>query len=221
MPFSPEPEVVLCNALKDPYNTIVAAARTCYSSRVVTPDDVDKDDKSREVRDRIYESIYQAGHHTTIQHPTFQFVLRRVSRQFLWSFLHAHPYYNSEQVSQRYVEVKPQNFATPPMSDASREIYRATVKEMMDAYFALSEILLPDIEREESPPLYPAHEARTGEMGVRDPQAGDGGGAVRPPGRHARALYHTRSAASRSTGLPPARGSSTRPPRRASSSRRW
>ncbi|HZN62747.1 MAG TPA: FAD-dependent thymidylate synthase [Planctomycetota bacterium] len=155
MPFAPEPEVVLCNALKDPYNTIVAAARTCYSSKVVTPEDVDKDDRSREIRDRIYDSIYQAGHHTTIQHPTFQFVLRRVSRQFLWSFLHAHPYYNSEQVSQRYVEVKPQNFATPPLSDASREVYRATVKEMMDSYFALMEILGPDVEREYYR-LYPA-----------------------------------------------------------------
>jgi flavin-dependent thymidylate synthase len=155
MPFAPEPEVVLCNALKDPYNTIVAAARTCYSGRVVTPEDVDKDDKSRATRDRIYDSIYQAGHHTTIQHPTFQFVLRRVSRQFLWSFLHAHPYYNSEQVSQRYVEVKPQNFATPPMSDASREVFRGAVGEMMDAYFALMEILLPDVEREYYK-IYPA-----------------------------------------------------------------
>jgi len=155
MPFNPEPEVVLANSLKDPYNTVVAAARTCYSSKVVTPEDVDRDDKSREMRDRIYESIYQAGHHTTIQHPTFQFVLRRVSRQFLWSFLHAHPYYNSEQVSQRYVEVKPQNFATPPMSDASRETYAATVREMMDAYFALMKILQADVEREYYK-IYPA-----------------------------------------------------------------
>ena len=67
--------------------------------------DVSKDDKSRELRDRIYDGIYDAGHHTTIQHPTFVFTLRKVSRQFIWSFLHAHPFYNSEQVSQRYVEV--------------------------------------------------------------------------------------------------------------------
>jgi len=155
MSFDPDPDVVLCNTFKDPYNTIVAAARTCYSAKVVTPGDVDRDDKSRAMRDRIYDSIYQAGHHTTIQHPTFQFILRRVSRQFLWSFLHAHPYYNSEQVSQRYVEVKPQNFATPPMSDASREIFRAAVKEMMGAYFTLMELLGPDVEREYYA-IYPA-----------------------------------------------------------------
>ena len=121
--LDPEPDVRLANTFKDPFNTIVAAARTCYSSRVVTPQDVDKDEKARELRDRIYESIYEAGHHTTIQHPTFQFVLQKVSRQFLWSFLHAHPFYNSEQVSQRYVEVKPGNFTTPPLEGAARERY--------------------------------------------------------------------------------------------------
>jgi flavin-dependent thymidylate synthase len=190
MSFSPEPEVVLCNSLKDPYNTIVAAARTCYSSRVVTPDDVDKDDKSRETRDRIYDSIYQAGHHTTIQHPTFQFVLRRVSRHFLWSFLHAHPYYNSEQVSQRYVEVKPQNFATPPMSDASREIFRATVRGMMDAYFRLMELLLPDVEREYYR-IYPARKREPGkwESGIHK-RVMEAARYVLPVATHAH-LYHT------------------------------
>ncbi|PIQ84579.1 MAG: thymidylate synthase, partial [Candidatus Omnitrophica bacterium CG11_big_fil_rev_8_21_14_0_20_63_9] len=89
--ITPEPVVRLENYFQEPYNMAVATARTCYSSKVITPEDVGRDDKSREQRDRIAESIYKAGHHTTIQHPTFQFVLERVSRQFLWSFLHAHP----------------------------------------------------------------------------------------------------------------------------------
>src|SRR5688572_6769392 len=190
MPFAPEPDVILSNSLKDPYNTVVAAARTCYSSKVVSPEDVDKDDRSREMRDRIYDSIYQAGHHTTIQHPTFQFVLRRVSRHFLWSFLHAHPYYNSEQVSQRYVEVKPQNFATPPMSDASREIFQATVKRMMDAYFALMDILLPDVEREYYR-IYPARrrEAAKWESAIHK-RVMEAARYVLPVATHAH-LYHT------------------------------
>lgn len=190
MPFDPEPEVVLCNALKDPYNTIVAAARTCYSGKVVTPEDVDRDDRSRAARDRIYDSIYQAGHHTTIQHPTFQFVLRRVSRQFLWSFLHAHPYYNSEQVSQRYVEVKPQNFATPPMSDASRETFRSTVREMMEAYFALMDLLLPDVAREYYR-IYPARkrEPEKWESAIHK-RVMEAARYVLPVATHAH-LYHT------------------------------
>ncbi|HZE97148.1 MAG TPA: FAD-dependent thymidylate synthase [Planctomycetota bacterium] len=155
MPFDPEPEVELVSALQNPYNTVIAAARTCYSSRVVTPGDVDKDDKSRELRDRIYEGIYDAGHHTTIQHPTFVFTLKKVSRQFIWSFLHAHPFYNSEQVSQRYVEVKRQNFVTPPLEGPALELYTDACERMMKAYFKLIDLLGPDIEAEYFK-LYPA-----------------------------------------------------------------
>jgi thymidylate synthase ThyX len=155
MAFDPEPEVELQSALQNPYDTIIAAARTCYSSKVVTPQDVSKDEKSRELRDRIYDGIYDAGHHTTIQHPTFVFTLKKVSRQFIWSFLHAHPFYNSEQVSQRYVEVKPQNFTTPPLAGRALEIYRAACESMMEAYFWLIDVLQPDVEREWFK-LYPA-----------------------------------------------------------------
>ena len=99
--LSPDPIVRLENYFRDPYDLAVATARTCYAPRVISTSDVSKDDRAKEQRDRIAESIYKAGHHTTIQHPTFQFVLERVSRQYIWSFLHAHAFYNSEQVSQR------------------------------------------------------------------------------------------------------------------------
>ena len=102
-----------------------------------------KDEKSREKRDLIAESIYKAGHHTTIQHATFQFILDKVSRHFIWSFLHSHPFYNSEQVSQRYVEVTAGNFTVPPLEDKALELYLATVHMQMDAYKKLNEILGP------------------------------------------------------------------------------
>ncbi|MBI4597038.1 MAG: FAD-dependent thymidylate synthase [Candidatus Omnitrophica bacterium] len=146
--LTPEPIVRLENYFQEPYNLAIATARTCYSSKVISSDDVGKDEKSREQRDRIAESIYKAGHHTTIQHPTFQFVLEKVSRQFIWSFLHAHPFYNSEQVSQRYVEVKPENFTIPPLEDRAREIYLTTVHEQMDAYHALIELVKPVVVKE-------------------------------------------------------------------------
>ena len=146
--LTPEPVVQLVNSFREPYNLAVATARTCYSSRVITTSDVSKDEQSREQRDRIAQSVYQAGHHTTIQHPTFQFVLEKVSRQFIWSFLHAHPYYNSEQVSQRYVEVKPGNFTVPPLDDAPRAIYAETVHMLMDAYHRLIDLIRPTVEQE-------------------------------------------------------------------------
>ena len=146
--ISPEPVVRLEHYFQDPYNLAVATARTCYSSTVISPEEVGRDDRSRAQRDRIAESIYKAGHHTTIQHPTFQFVLEKVSRQFLWSFLHAHQFYNSEQVSQRYVEVKPGNVTVPPLGDDARAIYLDTVRDQMDAYHRLIELVEPTVTRE-------------------------------------------------------------------------
>jgi thymidylate synthase ThyX len=188
--FDPEPEVELVSAFAQPYNTVVAAARTCYSSKVVTPADVDRDEKSREVRDRIYDSIYEAGHHTTIQHPTFLFALRRVSRQFIWSFLHAHPFYNSEQVSQRYVEVKRRNFATPPLEGHARELYTETVERMMKAYFLLIERLGPAVE-EEYFQLYPARRRQKEKWeGSIHKRVLEAARYVLPVATHAH-LYHT------------------------------
>ena len=46
--LSPEPIVRLENYFKDSFDNAVATARTCYSSRVVTSEDVHKDEKSRE-----------------------------------------------------------------------------------------------------------------------------------------------------------------------------
>ena len=140
--FDPAPVVQLQNWFDQPYDNAVATARTCYSSRVVYPEQVAKTEKARALRDRIASSTYKAGHHTTIQHPTFQFVLKRVSRQLIWSFLHQHPFYNSEQVSQRYVKVKQGKFTVPPLpSDAAREVYVSACERQMAAYEELIQLL--------------------------------------------------------------------------------
>jgi thymidylate synthase ThyX len=147
--FSPEPEVRLVNSFERPFDNSVATARTCYSSRgIVTAEEVagvGEDDATRskrvENRDRLARSIYQAGHHTTLQHATFQFALANVSRQFLWTFLHAHPFYNSEQVSQRYVEVKVGTYAVPALGGEALEVYRRTCDGLMEDYHGLIEAL--------------------------------------------------------------------------------
>ena len=146
--LSPEPVVHLENAFQRPYDNAVATARTCYSSKVITADDVAKDEPTRLRRDAIAQSTYKAGHHTTIQHATFQFVLDKVSRQFIWSFLHSHPFYNSEQVSQRYVEMKPGNYTVPSLAEESLAEYHQAVQELMDAYRKLSELLEPTVRAE-------------------------------------------------------------------------
>jgi thymidylate synthase ThyX len=91
--------------------------------------------KNPEQRDRIARSVYLAGHHTTLQHSHFQFALENVSRQALWSFFHAHPFYNSEQVSQRYVEVKAGRVTLWNLDDdALNDRYRACVERQMATY---------------------------------------------------------------------------------------
>jgi thymidylate synthase ThyX len=141
--LSPEPEVSLVKRFDGSYNNFLATARTCYSSRGIIHEE-DITDKW----DFLANSLYKAGHHTTLQHSHFQFSINNVSRHFLWSFLHSHPYYNSEQVSQRYVAVKPGAAIIPPLEGQALEIYNSTLAYQMDQYRSLCEKLAPLVQSE-------------------------------------------------------------------------
>ena len=156
-PMGPEPVVRLLAAFPRPLDTAVAAARTCTSaSGAVSPDAVlgafgltgGEPAGARDRRDALARSLYAAGHHTTFQHAHFLFSLERVSRQFVWSFLHAHPYSNSEQVSQRYVKVAADEVLIPEMPQAAAESARATVAAQHAAYERLVQLLGPVAESE-------------------------------------------------------------------------
>jgi flavin-dependent thymidylate synthase len=137
-----KPQVKLVNAFSNPIETMASAARTCYSSKgLVEISEVGESEKKYTNALRILKSIFQAGHHTVIQHLNFQFAISNVSRQFVWSFLHSHPYYNSEQVSQRYVQVKKENVFIPPLSENLLSIYTDCVSFQMDSYYKLIEML--------------------------------------------------------------------------------
>ncbi|HMM33633.1 MAG TPA: FAD-dependent thymidylate synthase [Thermoanaerobaculia bacterium] len=156
-PFlSPLPRVRLVDAFARPFDGVVAAARTCYSPKgIVTVDDVAGDPladpaeraRRRERRDALARDVYAAGHHTTFQHAHLQFTLENVSRQLVWSFLHAHPHYNSEQTSQRYVEVKPGRYAVPALAGEALEVYRACCEMQTEAYRRLGDALAPRAAR--------------------------------------------------------------------------
>jgi flavin-dependent thymidylate synthase len=133
--------VRLVHAFDRAFENVVATARTCYSARGIVTED--QASARPEKRDALARSIYAAGHHTTFQHAHFQFALENVSRQFLWSFLHSHPFYNSEQVSQRYVEVQPGMYAVPPMGAPEREIFERQARNQQEAYRRLTELLTP------------------------------------------------------------------------------
>ncbi len=138
--------VKLVGAISNPYETAVASARTCYSGKgIIYPEEVSKDEKAVLLRDKIASSTLEAGHLTTRQHAHFVFAISGVSRQFIWSFLHSHPFYNSEQVSQRYVKVKPTNFVVPPLEEGPKRIFQDAVVQQMKDYEDLILALQPTI----------------------------------------------------------------------------
>ena len=94
----------------------------------------------------IGSGTFFGGHHTVYQHAHFEFGLENVSRQFVWSFLHAHPFYNSEQQSQRYVRLDRAQAYVPPaetphFGPAERAIYEKAIARAWDHYRELTALL--------------------------------------------------------------------------------
>jgi thymidylate synthase ThyX len=137
------PRVTLRNAFAHPYDSAIAAARTCYASRLIVPEEIT--DKQRI---NIGAATFYSGHHTVYQHAHFEFGLENVSRQFVWSFLHAHPFYNSEQQSQRYVRLDRAQAYIPNSSlffnDTHRGIYEQAIARAWNTYRELSALLVND-----------------------------------------------------------------------------
>jgi len=140
------PRVTLRNSFAHPYDSAIAAARTCYAPRLISPDEI-----TEKQRITIGAATFFAGHHTVYQHAHFEFGLENVSRQFVWSFLHAHPFYNSEQQSQRYVRLDRAVAQIPQAGEhfgnAEREIYERSIARAWAAYRELSALLKQDARR--------------------------------------------------------------------------
>jgi thymidylate synthase ThyX len=140
------PRVTLRNCFSHPFDSAIAAARTCYSPRLINSDEI-----SEKQRVMIGASTYYGGHHTVYQHAHFEFGLENVSRQFVWSFLHAHPFYNSEQQSQRYVRLDRAQAYMPPegphFGPEEHDIYEQAVKRAWIYYRELARVLEPDARK--------------------------------------------------------------------------
>jgi thymidylate synthase ThyX len=145
-----------------PFALAVAAAWSCYGGKPAKVETVRKlvyepdpeglsptkaADRAhrRERAMKLYADLFAAGHHTTLQHANFVFVLDNVSRLAIWSFFHAHPFYNSEQVSQRYREVTGETMVTPDLPPAELEIYQSAIERALEGYRNLTDLLSPDM----------------------------------------------------------------------------
>jgi thymidylate synthase ThyX len=138
-----EPVVTLRGATARPYDGAMAAARTCYAPRVVTADEITPGQ-----RERIGPLTFEAGHHTVYQHAHFEFGLENVSRQLVWSFLHSHPFYNSEQSSQRFVRLDEVRAYVPEaLRPEARAVYEQALTDAWASYRQLTELLRQDTLR--------------------------------------------------------------------------
>ncbi len=125
-----------------PTDIAVGSARSCYFGKhIVTPENAAEWDKKND----LLNSIFKAGHHTTLMHYNFTFLIEGMSRLLIWRLLHAHPFYNSEQVSQRYAKMKIENFTYP--KNADREKWHKFYENMFFYYEKLIEKLTPEIEK--------------------------------------------------------------------------
>jgi len=95
-------------------------------------------------RNSIGSLTFDAGHHTVYQHANFEFGLENISRQFVWTFLHSYPFYNSEQSSQRYVKLREPRAYVPPITGEARDVYECAVVRAWDRYAELSALLKDD-----------------------------------------------------------------------------
>jgi thymidylate synthase ThyX len=133
------PVVTLRTAPNVPFDGAIAAARTCYSPRVIGTSEVTDNQ-----RDTIGALTFDAGHHTVYQHANFEFGLENISRQFVWTFLHSYPFYNSEQSSQRYVKLREPRAFVPPITGEALAVYEQSVLTAWDRYAELSALLKDD-----------------------------------------------------------------------------
>ena len=128
--------------VEKPSNIAVSSARTCYyPNGIVKPEKSENWDK----KDNLLKSIFQAGHHTTLQHTHITILIEGMSRHLIWRLLHSHPYYNSEQVSQRYAKMKIENVVFP--KEANKKEWKEFYNKKFNDYEKLIKLLIPKYEK--------------------------------------------------------------------------
>jgi len=158
-----------------PTDIAVGSARSCYFGKgIVTPDSASNWDK----KNSLLDSIFKAGHHTTLQHYHFTILIEGMSRHLIWRLLHSHIFYNSEQVSQRYAKMKAENFYIP--KKANKDEWNKYYQKMFAFYEKFSEKLEPIMK--EKLPKFQKH--------IANKKAGEMARYLLPVGMKAH-LYHT------------------------------
>jgi flavin-dependent thymidylate synthase len=138
-----ELSVKLVHSFTKPARNIVSTARTCYSSSGIIFDESVEFSKN----ENLMLDLLRAGHHTTFEHQYFQFAIKNISRYSVWLLLHSHPFYGSDQVSQRYTKVRPKYTFIPTLPEKVLTIYNETLELQYEFYEELYRLLKPDVQK--------------------------------------------------------------------------
>lgn len=133
---------LLSSSTENPIDISVGSARSCYSSKIKMPEDI----KSWPGKFGLAMDLKKSGHHTTLQHANFTFALEGVSRLAIWRFFHAHRFYNSDQVSQRYAKIDKENYFLESGLDNDLTL-RFLHLSLIKAYEEISVLLEEDFSR--------------------------------------------------------------------------
>ncbi|MDP3994767.1 MAG: FAD-dependent thymidylate synthase [bacterium] len=116
----------------------------CYAPGIAKLKDRSNDPKAQAVAD----STLDAGHHTTRMHSNLTFRIEGATRSVTHDIFHSHPFYNSEQQSQRYVEAKEGNYLIPKnLTEQQQQVYLKAASFSNKAYFELLKILHPEVNQ--------------------------------------------------------------------------
>ncbi len=126
-----------------------AAALTCYAQGTATPlDFLTKGEKYQLQSNRVAASTRKAGHHSTIEHVNYTYLLQNTSRLAIWQVLHSHPHLVSDQQSQRYVSMSPEGLVFPLFEkEKANQIFLDTAQNLFSGYQQLNTLLRPNVEK--------------------------------------------------------------------------
>ena len=133
--------VELISMPENPIELSIGAAKTCFSKDIILPEDVKEKDY------HIFDETIKAGHLTVIQHIPITFGLSGVSRHITHEILNSYPYYNTEQQSQRRVDLSEAPFYIPDIGMDGRILYESTVDSAINKYSHLKNMLEPLTEK--------------------------------------------------------------------------
>ncbi len=126
-----------------PRDVAVSTAYQCYNPGITR-----MAERKGGKADSVADSTLEAGHHTTRMHYYMTWHLEGLSRSATHEIFNAVRFYNAEQQSQRYAEVKRGAYLIPgDLTAEQRQMFLEAADFANDAYFELIELLPPEVER--------------------------------------------------------------------------